>query len=486
MKILWLEYLKFINELIKNENNVTADYLKNVFSRKEYKELLKNSLKVLKSNPNAFIYAYRSGLFKLNEIENKIKSIIDDKRLAPGIVIDYGTLNNQETILYKNTQDIFENDETFYNKTSMMSQDTLFDLASTSKLFTAISALKLAQAGLLDLEAPIKEYTDLFFNINDVKIIDLLTFNVPIKTDKRIDEASSFNEAEQILFSVHKYDNNQPYIYTDMGCLVLKYIIERISGMPLKDFIQKLILDPCGMDHTFLNVPNIFLKNVANENYASYVNDNGEIVTLTNIYPGIVHDAKANILNHQLGNASGHAGWFSCANDMSKLAKGLLTNKILSDEYLLMLGQNSQIDNPQVGKDNPQWKSHHGILTFTKQPNPNYLKVQPFLSGKAFISPGFAGTTFCLDPLNKIYCFSAGNRLHNRIYKIPDKYKNNIKELDTGEKIYDDGNIQKTISISYAKESQEIVKAVMELALQMRLIEKVVSDKDQMKLVREL
>ena len=421
MKLLWLKQIQFINELIKNENNVTADYLKNVFSREEYKELLKNSLKVLKSNPNAFAYTYRSGLFKLNGIENKIKTIIDDKKLAPGIVIDYGTLNNQETILYRNSQDIYENEEAYANKISMMSPNTLFDLASTSKLFTAISILQLAQIGLIDLNGPVREYTDKFPNISDVKIIDLLTFNVPIKTDKRIDEAKSFNEAEQILFTVHQYNNTKPYIYTDMGCLVLKYIIEGITGVSLKKFIEDHILWPCGMDRTFLNVPNSLLSNVANENYASYVDDNGKIVTLTNIYPGIVHDAKANALNHQLGNASGHAGWFSCATDMSKLAKGLLTNVLLKDEFLLMLGQNSQIDSPQIGDETPQWKSHHGILTFTKQPNPDFLRVQPFLSGKAFISPGFAGTTFCLDPLNKIYCFSAGNRLHNRIYKIPDK-----------------------------------------------------------------
>ena len=486
MKLLWLKRLQFINELIENENNVTADYLKNVFSRKEYKELLENCLKVLKSNPNAFIFAYRSGLFKLNNIENNIKNIIDNKRLAPGIVIDYGTLQNQETILYKNSQEVIENNGNLINKATFMKQDTLFDLASTSKLFTAISVLQLAQNGYIDLNGPIREYTDKFPNINDVKIIDLLTFNVPIKTDKRIDEAKSFEEAEQTLFTVHKYENNQPYIYTDMGCLVLKYIIESVTKMPLREYINDYILTPCDMNNTFLNVPNSLLSNVANENYASYVDKTGKIITLSNIYPGIVHDAKANALNHQLGNASGHAGWFSCATDMSKLAKGLLTNVLLDEQFLLMLGQNSQIENPQVGNEEPQWKSHHGILTFTKQPNPNFLKVQPFLSGKAFISPGYAGTTFCLDPLNKIYCFSAGNRLHNRIFKIPDQFKDNIQELETGEKIYNDGTIQKTISTTYAKESQEIVKAIMELALQIRLLEKVVTDKNQVKLVREL
>ena len=485
-KFLWIKEMQFINELIKNENNVTADYLKNVFSRQEYRVLLNNCLKVLKANPNAFVLAYRSGLFNLNGIERKITNIIDDKKLAPGIVIDYGTLLNQETILYKNKQEVIEKDGILIDQPLSMNHNTLFDLASTSKLFTAIAILQLVQLGLLDLEAPISEYVSCFPNIANVSLYDLLTFNIPIKTNERIDEARSFHEAENILFSIHTYNNDQPYIYTDMGCLVLKYIIEKITGIPLREYIESFILKPCQMNNTFLNVPDSHINDVANENYASYVDNDGRIITMNNITPGKVHDAKANALGHDNGNASGHAGWFSNTDDMSKLAQGLLNNTLLKEEYLLMLGQNSQIDNPQTKTEEPQWKSHHGILTFTKQPNPNFLRVQPFLSGRAFISPGFAGTTFCLDPLNKIYAFSAANRLHNRIFRIPEKYKDNILELETGEKVYYDGIIQKTVSMSYAKESQQIIQSVMELALQIRLLEKVVSDKKQFKLVREL
>ena len=274
--------------------------------------------------------------------------------------------------------------------------------------------------------------------------------------------------------------------YTDMGCLVLKYIIEEITGLTLKDYINYHILKPCKMDYTFLNVPIDFQCLVANENYASYVDNNGKIITQTNIYPGRVHDAKSNSLGHDLGNASGHAGWFSNVIDMSLLAHNLLNGTILNEELVMMLGQYNTNINPQVNTDKPVWKSHHGLLTYIKQPNKDYLHVQPFLSGSAFISPGFAGTTFCLDPLNKIYAFSAANRLHNRIYRVPVEFNKNIYENESGERIYRDGEIQKTICSTYTKESEELIKEAMMLALQFKLIEKIKTDKEQMKLVREL
>ncbi len=481
-----LKQMLFINELIKNENQASQDYLKNLFSREDYRNLLENSLTLLKTNPNSFLVTYRSGLYKLSELDNKIKTVIDKKRLAPGIVLDYGTLQNQEVVFHGNRQEVEEINGVLKDKIVPMDFYTIFDLASTSKLFTAISILQLVQLGLVDLEAPISEYTDCFPLINDVKIIDLLTFNVPVKTDERIDKAPSKEEAEKILFRIHQYDYNAPFVYTDMGCLVLKYIIENITGISLKEYITNHILQPSNMFNTYLNVPEDYKSIVANENYASFVDEKGSIRTLNNIVPGEVHDAKARALGHKDGNASGHAGWFSNALDMSLLATSLLNNVILKQEYVLMLGQYNQNANPFTNSENPKWKSHHGILTFLKQPNTDYLHVQPFLSGNAFISPGFAGTTFCLDPLNKIYAFSAANRLHNRIYSIPEAYRNNIYENELGEKIYRDDVTQKTISSSYTKESEDIIKEAMKIALQIKLIEKIEGEKKQMKLVREI
>ncbi len=484
----WMKFKRmlFINELIKNENKVSADYLKNLFSREDYRKLLENSLKTLETNPSDFFVSYRSNLYKLSELGPKIIDLVDHKRLAPGYVIDYGTLNNQEIIVHGNKQEVTMQNGVLQEDKKQMDYFTIFDLASTSKLFTAISMLQLLQIGVVDFEATVGDYTNKFPNISDVKLIDLLTFNVPIKTDRRVDDTNDFKEAEQILFSLHTYESSTPFVYTDMGCLVLKYIIEEVTGIPLKEYIHSQILMPCNMYYTFLNVPEEFKNIVANENYASYVDNNGKIITQTDIYPGKVHDAKANSLGHDLGNASGHAGWFSNVLDMSLLATNLLNGTILNEELVMMLGQYNTNINPQTSGDKPVWKYHHGLLTYLKQPNKDYLHVQPFLSGSAFISPGFAGTTFCLDPLNKIYAFSAANRLHNRIFKVPKEFSNNIYENESGEKIYRDGEMQKTICSTYTKESEELIKEAMMLTLPFKLLEKIKTNKEQMKLVREL
>ena len=480
-KWMWYEQIMFVNTLLKNENNISEKQLRNLYTKKDYRALLRNVIEIIKKQPNESKIIYRHQLNQLSDLLNKIETIIDKKRLAPGIVLTYGTTNNQDILVHGKKQEVIYNNttNTFEKDEQDIELNCLFDLASTSKLFTAISILQLAQNNYLDLEKTIGDYLDTFPNIKDVKIIDLLTFNTPIKTDERIDNAKNQTDAENILKSIHPYQSNSTFMYTDMGCLILRFLIEKITGISLNEYIHNHIFIPCNMTSSFLNVPEDYLNKVVNENYSSIVNSNGQIITNFDTYPGKVHDPKANILGHNQGFASGHAGYFSSANDMEQLAINLLNRKLLNEEYLLMLGQGN--NNSDLNTEQDGTKSRHGILNFTKQLNNQFLSVQSFLSGKSFIQPGFAGTTFCLDPLNNVYAFSATNRLHNRIYQI-NQNQDGIITLPSGERQYEG----KTISSTFTKESTEIIKNAMEISLQMKLLEQYLNDTNELKLIREI
>ena len=131
-------------------------------------------------------------------------------------------------------------------------QDTIFDLASTSKLFTSIAILKLYEDGLIDLYAPITQYDKRFINLRNVTVYDLLKFRIKIKTDKRIDSVKNPKDAERILFSAYPVEmKTLENAYTDIGAMVLKYVIEAASKMSYTDFVNEAIIKYTNMKDTY-------------------------------------------------------------------------------------------------------------------------------------------------------------------------------------------------------------------------------------------
>ena len=60
-----------------------------------------------------------------------------------------------------------------------MEEDTIFDLASTTKGFTAIAILKLLEMGLIDnLQDDIIKYAPQFENLKGITIYDLFSFRI--------------------------------------------------------------------------------------------------------------------------------------------------------------------------------------------------------------------------------------------------------------------------------------------------------------------
>ncbi|MBQ6841510.1 MAG: beta-lactamase family protein [Bacilli bacterium] len=476
----------YIDTLYNNQNNTDTPHLRNMFSKEEYNELLGDIVTVLNNNPNPDINTCRAYLLEKSGIMELIREFIYERRLTPGLVVSFGTELNKDTIICGNKQEVIYKDGQYIEDPIPMTEDTIFDLASTSKLFTAISILKLCEAGLIDMYEPVRKYEPRFQNLGDITIYDLLTFSVPVSSVGRIDTAKTNVEAQLRVFSLTKEENHDPtFPYTDMGCIALKYVIESVSHMPLREFIQEEILDKCHMNSTFLNVPQDLISKVANENYSSVVDAYGNIITRYDNVPGTVHDTKTNALGHSLGIAPGHAGFFSTAKDLQSLAASLVNYDVLSKDKTLMLGQNVVGGLVKDSNGKYVFNCHHGLLTYVKQADPFFLStVQPFLSGKSFACPGFAGTSLCVDPLNKVSTFIGANRLHNRIHSVSGFQTDKIIKHDNGFREYLSPltGERKIYSKTYSKDSAEITKLAMKLALQYRLLEQVIGQTKEKKL----
>jgi CubicO group peptidase (beta-lactamase class C family) len=137
-----------------------------------------------------------------------------------------------------------------------------FDIGSTSKQFTALSAAILIRSGKLDLDADIRTY-----------LPDMHAFDPPIRVRDLIYHSSGLPDVYEPLewqFNDHdanrypsnltlkmargvtklKFKPGTQFEYSNIGYLLLAEIVEKVSGQKLRAFADANIFKPMGMTHT--------------------------------------------------------------------------------------------------------------------------------------------------------------------------------------------------------------------------------------------
>ncbi|HEY6330676.1 MAG TPA: serine hydrolase domain-containing protein, partial [Blastocatellia bacterium] len=149
------------------------------------------------------------------------------------------------------------------DKKPVSAEDTLFRCGSISKLFTWTSVMQLEEQGKLDLDRDINDYLD--FKIP-------YTFQKPITLRNLMTHTPGFEEAIKDLISfspsqigLEEYlkEHLPPEIfqpgtvpaYSNYGAALAGYIVQRVSGVPLNDYIKHNIFEPLGMTHSSFDQP---------------------------------------------------------------------------------------------------------------------------------------------------------------------------------------------------------------------------------------
>ena len=116
----------------------------------------------------------------------------------------------------------------------------------------------------------------------------------------------------------------QYFRYSDVNFILLGEIIQKISGVSLKSFVEKEIFDPLEMKDT------CFLPSKSNlYRIAPTTKEKGKLVH------GIVHDPTA----RAMGGIAGHAGLFTTASDLAKYCRMIINNGSIGD--IKVLSKNS-------------------------------------------------------------------------------------------------------------------------------------------------
>ncbi len=222
--------------------------------------------------------------------------------------------------------------------------DSIYRIASISKVIVAIGVLKLYEENKLDLDEDISKYFG--FSIRNPKYPDvnitirhLMTQTSSICDDgafvdgvyKGYDGANStddFIKVSDILnpSGVHygpSFTENKPgdvFLYSNFGCGLLACIVERISGEYFPEYIKRVLLKPLSINSGFR------LEDLKHpENLVShYLYDNGDFI----LYRNYQSFKKVQCLKYPLGeNYRGVAGGlYISAKDLSKIMM-MLMNK---------------------------------------------------------------------------------------------------------------------------------------------------------------
>ncbi len=455
----------FANDLIKKMEASPNKELRTIVSKKDYLNIINDVLKVINENPYASFSTIVRKLYSRKNLNNLIEQFVFDTKVTPSLVLDFGTKLTRDTVICN-------------NENSDVNLDTLYDIASTSKLILSTSIIKSG----IDLEKPIKEYCPQFINLEKTSVHDLLGFNVDLVTAGRIDEVSNFKECEEKLFSskinINPFKTNN---YSDIGSMILKYVIETYFNEKFEIISKELILNPAGMNDTHIFVPEDKLHRVASNNNNKIVDENGNVIN--KILPlGVPQDSKAQMYFNNK-KAPGHAGFFSTSDDLRKLGQAINDGHILTKkqiEYLVKndVGRKITTENGDIVDS-----FNYGKLVYAKQFDSGKLGTPQNFSGLSFLSPGFTGTMFGVDYLNDITISIVSNKTNDRIWRISNEVNEYIKTDEHGAKSY----MGHYICTDYVAKIKPIIKEIATLSLQYKFLEKIYKTQHQKDhLVREL
>lgn len=215
-------------------------------------------------------------------------------------------------------------------------QNTLFDLASVTKLFTATLVLLLQQNGVLALGQKVKE----FFPKNrselaaaDATLTDLLLHRSGLpatsdlwKTALFADGTPDVQRAQELLLaSPLEHEPGAKHVYSCVGYATAGLIVERATGQSLDQVLAALVVQPLGLESLQ------YQPDPARASIAATEVRPAESAHRPGLCQGEVHDEMA----WALGGVSGNAGLFSTAADLLVFAK-MLANRGEHDGSLFL------------------------------------------------------------------------------------------------------------------------------------------------------
>ena len=362
---------------------------------------------------------------KLSEVDSFIENEIRNGFPGAALII----IKNGKTV--KNTSYGYAKKYdglTFLKQPQKMKKDTMFDLASNTKMYAVNYALqKLVSEGKINLNHPILHYipefkdfpNDLIKEKSTLRIVDLLQHSAGFPSSihyynpEQAGELYTQDRKEMLNKIIKTPLQTMPgttQMYSDINYMLLGFIIEKVTGHKLDYYVESTIYKPLGLKHTVFTP----LKKGFKEQDFAATELNGNTRDGHLMFPnmrtytlqGEVHDENA---YYSMGGVSGHAGLFSNTHDLAVLLQVMLNDGGYGDTKLF---DKATID----------------VFTTPSEPNPTFglgwrrngdesmnWMFGEYAGDKVIGHTGWTGTITVIDRENNLAIALLTNKKHSAV-----------------------------------------------------------------------
>lgn len=269
-----------------------------------------------------------------------------------------------------------------------MTPDTVFDVASLTKVLATLPAiLLLVQAETIALDAAAAEYLS---SLDPrITIRQLLCHTAGLPAHRRYDQQVA--SAAELISAAAAEPLEQPpgtvAAYSDLGFVLLAGIVEAVTGQSLPHFAATQLFEPLGMVTATFAPPASWLPRIAPT----------ELIDGRPVH-GVVHDENA----AAAGGGTGHAGMFATLTDLEQAIELWLPSRtpLLREEL-----------RTEAMRDHTAGLGGHRGLGWTCRGD-GYDILSDGWGPRAVTHTGFTGTSLALDPITGRWCVLLTNAVH--------------------------------------------------------------------------
>lgn len=296
--------------------------------------------------------------------------------------------------------------------------DTIYDLASLTKvLVTGLLCAKLIEDEIFALTEKVCYRLKDFFRDGrkfDITFQNLLTHTSGFHSWEPFYITTVQNKlriSNLIAKTPLKNPTNSKVIYSDINFIVLKMFLERNSHKSFEEIANEMIFEPLRLKNTFFNPPKNLQKRIAASEKGNefekqtcieqgYEIPNPQSQFRNRIIWGEVHDGNCYFMN----GVSGHAGLFSTAEEVFKIAQQFLAN-----QTTLLNPETCELFRTNFTPNLNEARSFAFQLAETPESTASNA-----LSKDSFGHLGFTGTSLWIEPESERIFILLTNRTHAR------------------------------------------------------------------------
>ena len=337
----------------------------------------------------------------MKRVDSLMRRAVED-RIFPGGVLLVSRDNRIEFFEAYGIADLFSGELT--------TRETIYDLASLTKpLATTLAVMQLIQQSRLSLDQTVVSVLPRFLDpmtalvtvrhllahssgLADYRPYYLSLQHFPLK--ERREHLETLLIREPLLCAP-----GRQVLYSDLGFMILRWVVETLSGKRLDHFVSEFLYKPLGLERLFF----IDLNQQARIDHFAAT----ELCDWRNtLLKGKVHDDNAFVM----GGIDGHAGLFGSAADVARLIS------VLNSDYRGRSGLS--FFNTKLVREFWSRQTPSGRALGFDMPSIDGASCGQYFSRDGVGHLGYTGTSVWIDPDRSIYIVLLTNRVHPSRYRV--------------------------------------------------------------------